>query len=220
MINSYYPLVSSNMACWKMGQRNRCDFPSARNLHSVRRCSSLPCLMTPEGTYTLYTISMVLQIYTDLTILCTTYYRLISSTYYIQHTLFSLHIYIFIHGQPISASTHPSPSKPHHPTARSRLSSKSRRISTWKNSRRTPPTPWRREEREGREVTVKFHRGMAKHVPYSLWCHQTWLAGKFPRNGGKIGKSPINAPFSIAMFDHQRVMGISWDSVGIQWISN
>ena len=33
--------------------------------------------------------------------------------------------------------------------------------------------------------------------------HQTWLAGKSPTNGGK---SPINGPFSIAMFDYWRVI--------------
>ena len=35
---------------------------------------------------------------------------------------------------------------------------------------------------------------------------QTWLAGKSPRNGAlKKGESPGNRPFSIDMFDYQRV---------------
>ena len=40
----------------------------------------------------------------------------------------------------------------------------------------------------------------------TLWCHQTWLAGKSPMNGGFIGKIIDTwSIFQHAMFDYQTV---------------
>ena len=55
-------------------------------------------------------------------------------------------------------------------------------------------------------------RNVPNHQPL-FWIsgNQTWLAGKSLINGGFwLGKSLITGPFSIAMFDYQRVMMRNW----------
>ena len=56
-----------------------------------------------------------------------------------------------------------------------------------------------------------FHGIVMKYYSsYTLWCHQTWLAGKSPELDGCNIVLKIMEPhgqFSIAMFDYQRVPG-------------
>ena len=61
----------------------------------------------------------------------------------------------------------------------------------------------------GREMASSLHRsGGVTNLEYSgiPSGNQTWLVGKSPMNGGVwLGKSLMNGPFSIAMFDYRRV---------------
>ena len=50
---------------------------------------------------------------------------------------------------------------------------------------------------------IVYYTIFRQHIPSG---NQTWLAGKSLWMEVLIGKSPINGPFSIAMFDYQRVM--------------
>ena len=75
--------------------------------------------------------------------------------------------------------------------------------------------------------------GAQDESEHTLWCHQTWLAGKSP-NWMEVssGKSLFHVPFSIAMFDYRRVdkrKGYRWSirhvfrvqvygAVGLLWV--
>ena len=45
------------------------------------------------------------------------------------------------------------------------------------------------------------------------WCHQIWLENPRLNGGLNIGKSSTNGPFSIAVFDHCRVVRYNFQEV-------